>query len=271
MHADRRNEYVGMSSDPPSKLSDIALSGADRNATVMVGRDRKRRTIGIYPDINLQEARAKGKRIDALLLNSVSGVVDEGHIGRLHFRVECRVEFVEIAAPSAPVRRVGDARRQEIQLVAASIIARAFLETNSGQYECRTRQLGAFLVRTHRHQIPGRPRFHGRRVHAIRRVDVRREHAQMPKSPPPRIAGDPRSRSPLGGMYSEIHPGAQSGAGFQKGIVGFGFSRPCCKPDSPCRNGQRKHPEHENSPLFKRAAPRQLPKEASLREPRLPQ
>ena len=62
---------------------------------VMVGRDRKRRTIGIYPDINLQEARAKAKRIDALLLNSVSGVVDEGHIGRLHFRVECRVEFVE--------------------------------------------------------------------------------------------------------------------------------------------------------------------------------
>ena len=82
--------------------------------TVMVGRDRKRRTIGIYPDINLQEARAKAKRIDALLLNSVSGVVDEGNIGRLHFRVECRVEFVEIAAPSAPVRRVGDARRQEI-------------------------------------------------------------------------------------------------------------------------------------------------------------
>ena len=31
--------------------------------TVMVGRDRQRRTIGIYPDINLQEARAKAKRI----------------------------------------------------------------------------------------------------------------------------------------------------------------------------------------------------------------
>ncbi len=31
--------------------------------TVMVGRDRERRTIGVYPDINLQEARAKAKRI----------------------------------------------------------------------------------------------------------------------------------------------------------------------------------------------------------------